>query len=104
MKLFPWKMADWLLVDSGDELLLILYCLRIGSRCSFIKAKSELCLEDVRALVEIGLDVFHASCYKLHAQVMFLFWMTISISPHTFDDWRSILLFRLDGVVFLLES
>lgn len=35
----------------------------------FIKAKSELCLEDVRALVEIGLDVFHASCYELHAQV-----------------------------------
>lgn len=35
----------------------------------YIKAKSELCLEDVRAIAEIGLDIFHASCHKLHAQV-----------------------------------
>jgi len=86
VKPFPWKMADWLFVDSGDELLLIVCCLCNASLCSFIKAKSELCVEDVRALVEIGLDIFHASCYKLHAQVMFLFWMTITISPLTFDE------------------
>ncbi|GAB4849826.1 hypothetical protein Ancab_004625 [Ancistrocladus abbreviatus] len=35
----------------------------------FIKAKSELCLEDVRALVEYGLQVFHISSKKLFVQV-----------------------------------
>ncbi|GMH05877.1 hypothetical protein Nepgr_007717 [Nepenthes gracilis] len=35
----------------------------------FIKAKSELCLEDVGALVEFGLQVFNVSCNKLFVQV-----------------------------------
>lgn len=37
--------------------------------CSFIKAKSEVCLEDVGVLVEIGLELFHKSHSKLYAQV-----------------------------------
>lgn len=40
------------------------------SVCSFIKAKSEVCLEDVGALVEIGLELFHKSYNKLYAQVL----------------------------------
>ncbi|KAL2944992.1 Proteasome activator subunit 4 [Bienertia sinuspersici] len=35
----------------------------------FIKAKSELSVEDVGPLVELGLDIFYASCDKLYAQV-----------------------------------
>lgn len=35
----------------------------------FIKAKSELSLEDVEPLVELGLDIFYASCDKLYTQV-----------------------------------
>lgn len=35
----------------------------------FIKAKSEVCLEDVGALTEIGLELFHKSHNKLYAQV-----------------------------------
>ncbi|KAM7252530.1 hypothetical protein ACFE04_024413 [Oxalis oulophora] len=35
----------------------------------FIKAKSELQLEDVRTVVEIGLELFHTSRDKLYAQV-----------------------------------
>ncbi|XP_057983590.1 proteasome activator subunit 4 [Malania oleifera] len=35
----------------------------------FIKAKSEISLEDVGAIVEIGLEVFIQSCDKLYAQV-----------------------------------
>ncbi|KAL9224895.1 hypothetical protein vseg_000877 [Gypsophila vaccaria] len=35
----------------------------------FIKAKSELCLEDVAALIGLGLDIFYASSGKLYAQV-----------------------------------
>ncbi|XP_078165661.1 proteasome activator subunit 4-like isoform X3 [Carex rostrata] len=35
----------------------------------FIKAKSELSPENVQELVELGLEVFHASQNKLHAQV-----------------------------------
>ncbi|GAB2279785.1 hypothetical protein Dimus_014424 [Dionaea muscipula] len=35
----------------------------------FIKAKSELNLEDVAAVVECGLDVFHASSDKIYVQV-----------------------------------
>ncbi|XP_074292973.1 proteasome activator subunit 4-like isoform X2 [Silene latifolia] len=35
----------------------------------FIKAKSELCLEDVKAVVELGLTIFYASSDKLYAQV-----------------------------------
>ncbi|XP_057530197.1 proteasome activator subunit 4-like isoform X1 [Amaranthus tricolor] len=34
----------------------------------FLKAKSELSLEDVELLVKLGLDIFHASCHKLYAQ------------------------------------
>ncbi|KAA8527119.1 hypothetical protein F0562_008652 [Nyssa sinensis] len=36
---------------------------------AFIKAKSELSLEDVSALVEIGFELFHISHNKLYAQV-----------------------------------
>ncbi|KAK9734977.1 hypothetical protein RND81_04G175200 [Saponaria officinalis] len=35
----------------------------------FIKAKSELCLEDVTTVIELGLDIFYASSDKLYAQV-----------------------------------
>ncbi|KAJ4793820.1 Proteasome activator subunit 4 [Rhynchospora pubera] len=35
----------------------------------FIKAKSELSSENVQQLIELGLEVFHASQDKLHAQV-----------------------------------
>lgn len=35
----------------------------------FIKAKSEVSVDDVTALVELGLELFHASHNKLHAQV-----------------------------------
>lgn len=35
----------------------------------FIKAKSEISAEDVKQLVEFGLDVFHAAHNKLYAQV-----------------------------------
>ncbi|XWS27672.1 hypothetical protein CRYUN_Cryun25bG0001500 [Craigia yunnanensis] len=36
---------------------------------SFIKAKSDICLEDVVSVVEIGLELFHKSQSKLYAQV-----------------------------------
>ncbi|KAL8129180.1 hypothetical protein V2J09_018335 [Rumex salicifolius] len=35
----------------------------------FIKAKSEVHVDDVAAIVEIGLEIFHVSCDKLYAQV-----------------------------------
>lgn len=35
----------------------------------YIKAKSDLSLEDVEPLVQLGLHIFNASCGKLHAQV-----------------------------------
>lgn len=38
--------------------------------CRFIKAKSELSLEDVGALVEIGLELFNISQNKLYVQVL----------------------------------
>lgn len=39
------------------------------SVCSFVRAKSELSVEDVSELVEIGLQIFHSSQNKLYAQV-----------------------------------
>lgn len=36
---------------------------------SFIKAKSEVHSEDVKQLLELGLEVFHAAQNKLYAQV-----------------------------------
>jgi hypothetical protein len=39
--------------------------------CSFIKAKSEVSLEDVNTLVEIGLELFIKSQNKLYAQVIY---------------------------------
>lgn len=38
--------------------------------CSFIKAKSDISLEDVDSVVEIGLELFHKSQSKLYAQVV----------------------------------
>ena len=40
--------------------------------CSFIKAKSEVSLEDVNAIVEVGLELFRISENKLYAQVCYL--------------------------------
>ncbi|PNX89329.1 proteasome activator complex subunit-like protein, partial [Trifolium pratense] len=36
---------------------------------SFIKAKSDVSLEDVRTLIQMGLELFHMSRNKLYAQV-----------------------------------
>lgn len=41
-----------------------------GLTCSFIKAKSELALEDVTEVVEVGLELFRISENKLFAQVI----------------------------------
>ena len=41
--------------------------------CSFINAKSDLALEDVRNLIHKGLEIFHVSRNKLYAQVMLHF-------------------------------
>lgn len=38
--------------------------------CSFIKAKSDVSLEDVRTLIQMGLELFHMSRNKLYAQVL----------------------------------
>lgn len=38
--------------------------------CSFIKAKSDVSLEDVRTLIQMGLELFHMSRSKLYAQVL----------------------------------
>lgn len=38
--------------------------------CSFIKAKSEVSLEDVRSLIQTGLELFHMARNKLYAQVL----------------------------------
>lgn len=43
--------------------------------CSYIKAKSEVSVIDVKALVEVGLEIFHASQNKLYAQVLRFFFM-----------------------------
>ena len=37
--------------------------------CSYVRAKSDLAVEDVTELVEIGLQIFHSSQDKLYAQV-----------------------------------
>lgn len=39
------------------------------SLCSYVRAKSDLSVEDVTELVEIGLQIFHSSQDKLYAQV-----------------------------------
>jgi len=41
--------------------------------CSFIKAKSDVSLEDVRTLIQTGLELFHMSRNKLYAQVLHFF-------------------------------
>ncbi|KAJ7961002.1 proteasome activator subunit 4-like [Quillaja saponaria] len=59
----------------------------------FIKAKSELSLEDVRTLIEMGLELFHLSRSKLYAQVRWgnvlvrilnKYWKRISLKV----EWR----------------
>lgn len=60
--------------------------------CRFIKAKSELSLEDVGALVEIGLELFNISQNKLYVQVLhhmrnnyfFMFSIILCLFPNTY--------------------
>lgn len=58
-------------------LKLVLYLL-----CSFVKAKSDVSSEDVTALVEFGLELFHVSQNKLYAQVILR--IAASIYSHIF--------------------
>lgn len=63
--------------------------------CSFIKARSELCVEDVKELVEFGLELFRVSENKLYAQVLFL-----SNIPLHLCSTKSTCLFTYDGSSF----
>jgi len=60
----------WLI--TGLKQLTLIYFL-----CSFIKAKSDVSLEDVSTLVEIGLELFIKSQNKLYAQVIYCFFERI---------------------------
>lgn len=48
-------------------------CINVGvcvfNGFSFIKAKSDIASEDVHALVELGMEIFHASQNKFVVQV-----------------------------------
>jgi hypothetical protein len=83
------------------------------SFCSFVRAKSELSVEDVSELVEIGLQIFHSSENKLYAQVRKIIPertpATCSVSSYTLAFPFFMLTFwvigwlwyhRLDGVMF----
>lgn len=52
--------------------------------CSFMKAKSEVSLEDVAAVVDIGLELFHMSQDKLYAQVLIFMFEMINNSCSVF--------------------
>lgn len=52
--------------------------------CSFMKAKSEVSLEDVAAVVDIGLELFHMSQDKLYAQVLIFIFEMINTSCSMF--------------------
>jgi hypothetical protein len=79
----------------------------------FVRAKSELSVEDVSELVEIGLQIFHSSENKLYAQVRKIIPertpATCSVSSYTLAFPFFMLTFwvigwlwyhRLDGVMF----
>lgn len=55
--------------------------------CSFIKAKSEVSLEDISGLIEFGLELFHVSQNKLYVQVI------LGVSDFVFHSDFSFLLF-----------
>lgn len=74
--------------------------------CSFVKAKSDVALEDVQNLVQMGLELFHLSRNKLYAQVlhfvsklMWSFCILIRLSM-LLNDYLIFLSIRLDGEIY----
>lgn len=62
--LFSINQFDLCLISTADKELLHYFL------CSFLKAKSEVSLEDVNAIVKLGLELFCISQNKLYVQVV----------------------------------